>query len=198
MNKLFSPVPHRLTVPSLAPTFGGLSRRDVPAREPKRVRWELNRVSNDLMEPGEVLKLTDEEINSFLHYDYANELPEGIRGLRVRFDKDVGIVTGNADFSKMSANASGAGRFLLMMLSPVNGSDARVRYVGTNGQARVDVESFKIDGREMKGALLDWVVNTYVAPSMDGFELGKPIALSHNLESVRLDKGVATLTAAAK
>ncbi|MCB9384718.1 MAG: hypothetical protein H6509_08885 [Bryobacterales bacterium] len=197
MNKLFSPVPHRLTVLGLALTFA-VCLGAMSLRESQSASAKLNRVSNDLMQPGEVLELSDEEINSFLHYDYASELPEGIRGLRVRFDKDIGIVTGNADFSKMSASASGAGRFLLMMLSGERPFDARVRYVGTNGQARVDVESFKIDGREMKGALLDWVVNTYVAPSMDGFELGKPIALSHNLDSVRLDRGVATLTAAAK
>jgi hypothetical protein len=158
---------------------------------------KLDRISNDQMEPGEVLELFDEEINSFLHYEYAPEIPEGIRGLRVKFEKDIGVVTGFADFSKLSSSASGPGRLVLMMLRGERPFDARVRYVASKGEARVDVESFKIDGTEMKGPILDWVVNTYVAPSMDGFELGKPIPLSHNLDSIRLEKGVAILTAAA-
>jgi hypothetical protein len=165
-------------------------------RESQSASAKLDRVTNDKMEPGEVLQLTDEEINSFLHYDYASEMPSGVRGVRVKFQKDIGSVTGYADFSKLSANASGAGRFLLMMLKGERPFDARVRYVASKGQARVDVESFKVDGREMKGVILDWVVNTYIAPSMDGFELGQPTPLGHNLEEVRLDNGVAVLVAA--
>jgi hypothetical protein len=165
-------------------------------RESQSASAKLDRISNDQLKPGEVLELTDEEINSFLHYDYASEMPDGIRGVRVKFEKDIGAVTGFADFSKMSANATGAGRFLLMMLKGERPFDARVRYVASKGEARVDVESFKIDGREMKGVLLDWVVNTYIAPSMDGFALGQPTPLGHNLEEVTLKDGVAVVVAA--
>ena len=165
-------------------------------RESQSASGKLERITNDQLEPGEVVKLTDEEINSFLHYEYASEMPDGVRGVRVKFEKDVGVVTGTADFSKLSASSSGASRFLLMMLSGERPFKARVRYVATNGEARVDVESFMVSGREMKGMILDWAVNTYVAPSMEGFELGRPTPLGHKLDSVRLDAGVATLTAA--
>lgn len=180
---------------SLALIFA-VSAGAMSMRESQSASAKLERVTNDMMEPGEVLELSDEEVSSFLHYDYASEMPQGIRGLRVKFEKDVGVVTGFADFSKMSENASGAGRYVLMMLSGERPFDARVRYAASNGEARVDVESFKIDGREMKGMLLDWAVNTYVAPNMEGFELGRPTPLGHNLEAVRLENGVAILTAA--
>jgi hypothetical protein len=163
-------------------------------RESQSAAAKLERVSNSLMEPGEVVQLTDEEINSFLHYDYAKEMPEGVRGVRVKFERDIGVVNGFADLSKMPA--TGATRFLLMMLSGERPFEARVRYVATKGMARVDVESFKIDGREMKGAILDWVINTYVAPNMEGFELGKPTPLGNNLDQIRLERGLAVVVAA--
>ena len=164
-------------------------------RESQTAADKLDRITNDRLTAGEVVELSDEEINSFLHYEYASEMPEGIRGVRVRFEKDIGVVTGTADFSKLSAESSGAGRFLLMMLRGERPFNARVRYVASNGEARVDVESFKINGREMKGMLLDWAVNTYVAPNMEGFELGRPTPLGHNLDEVRLERGKAILVA---
>jgi len=165
-------------------------------RESQTASVKLERITNDKLQPGEVVELTDEEINSFLHYEYATEMPEGVRGVRVKFERDVGVVTGTADFSKLSNGSSGAGRLLLMMLSGERPFQARVRYVASNGEARVDVESFMVSGREMKGMLLEWAVNTYVAPNMEGFELGRPTPLGHKLDSVRLDNGVATLSAA--
>ena len=172
----------------LAASLGAMSLRESQSASAK-----LDRVSNGLMEPGETLALTEEEINSFLHYDYAKEMPEGVRGVRVKFEKDIGVVTGFADLSKMPA--TGATRYLLLMLGGERPFNARVRYVAANGEARVDVESFKVDGREMKGAILDWVVNTYVAPNMEGFELGKPTPLGNNLDQIRLEKGVAVVVA---
>ena len=180
-----------LLLVSAAVSVGAMSLRESQSASEK-----LERVTNDKLRPGEAVELTDEEVNSFLHYEYAAEMPEGVRGVRVKFEKDVGVVTGTADFSKLSANSAGASRLLLMMLSGERPFHARVRYVTSNGEARVDVESFKVSGREMKGVILDWAVNTYVAPNMEGFELGRPTPLGHNLESIRLDNGVATLTAA--
>ena len=173
-----------------AVSLGAMSMRESQAASEK-----LDRITNDMLEPGEVVELTDEEINSFLHYEYAEELPDGIRGLRLKFERDIGVVTGTADFAKLSSSASGAGRFVLMMMRGDRPFEARVRYVATNGEARVDVESFKISGREMKGMILDWAVNTYVAPNMEGFELGRPTPLGHDLDEVRLERGVAILTA---
>ncbi len=185
----------RKILPILLLFAAALSLGAMSMRESQAASEKLDRITNDKLEPGEVVELTDEEINSFLHYEYAEELPDGIRGLRVKFEKDIGLVTGTADFSKLSASSSGAGRFLLMMLRGERPFQARVRYVASGGEARVDVESFKINGREMKGLILDWAVNTYVAPNMEGFELGRPTPLGHNLDAVQLETGRAILTA---
>lgn len=185
----------RKSLPVLLLLAAAASVGAMSVRESQSASAKLDRITNDQLQAGESVELTDEELNSFLHYEYASELPDGIRGLRVKFQQDIGVITGFADFSKLSAGSSGAGGFLLMMLRGERPFDARVRYVASNGEARVDVESFKVSGREMKGVILDWAVNTYVSPNMEGFELGRPTPLGHNLDEVRLENGKAILTA---
>lgn len=157
---------------------------------------KLDRIMEDELGPGEEVQLTEDEINSYLRYNYAEELPDGVRDLNVEFEPEIGVVTGYADFSKLSAEGDSPSRFLLMMLRGERKFEARVRYIGVRGMARVDIESFLVDGRDMSGPLLTWLVNSFVAPRMEGFELGSPTPLSHNLEEVRLVDQRALITAA--
>ena len=156
---------------------------------------KINKISKDELQAGEEVVLTEEEINSYFHYVYADEMPEGIRGMRVRFREDLANVSGYVDLAKLAEDGGGPGGFLLMLFRGEREMDARVRYVSSNGEARVDVESLRLDGREMKGRLLDWLVNTYVAPNMDGFALGEPTPLGHNIEQIKLEVGRAVVTA---
>jgi hypothetical protein len=147
------------------------------------------------MDPGERITLTQSEINSFLRYDYAELIPEGIRNLRVVFESDTGIVSGRADFSRLSEAQDAATRLLLMMLRGEHDFVARVRYVSADGQARADVDSFQVDGRELKGPILDWIVQNYVATDLEGFALGQPTSLGNNLDQIRLETGQAIVVA---
>lgn len=185
----------RLLLPTLllaaAPLAWSLSPEAGAQAEAK-----LDRIMEEELDPGEVVSLSEDELNSFLRYNYAAELPDGVRELAVRLEDEVGVVTGFADFSKLSAEGDSPGRFLLMMLSGERKFEARVRYMAAGGMARVDIESFVVDGREMRGVLLDWAVNTFVAPRMEGFELGRASPLGHGLDEIRLEPRQAVIVAA--
>lgn len=167
----------------------------VSPEESRSAAQKLDRISLDEMDPGERITLTQSEINSFLAYDYAGLIPEGIRNLRVVFEANTGIVSGRADFARLAEAQDPATRLLLMMLQGEHDFVARVRYVAAGGQARADVDSFQIDGRELKGPILDWIVQNYVATDIEGFALGQPVPLGHNLDEIRLESGQAIVVA---
>ena len=173
---------------TLAGTASAMSYQEALVAEEK-----LDIIAREEMQPGEEITLTDEEINSYLHYIYAEEMPDGVRGLRVRFRRDTANVSGFVDLSKVSQDDGGPSAFFMRLLSGERQIDARVRYVSSNGEARMDVESLLVDGREMKGRLLDWLVDAFVTPNFEGFALGEPVPLGHNIERVRLETGVATI-----
>ncbi len=156
---------------------------------------KLDRISLGEMNPGERITLSEDEINSFLQYDYAALIPDGIRNLHVKLESDTGIVSGRADFSQLGDAQDAATRLLLMMLRGEHAFVARVRYVSSGGQARADVDSFLVDGRELKGPILDWIVKNYVATDLEGFALGQPAPLGNNLEQIRLEAGQAVVVA---
>ena len=187
MKRLLLP----LLLASAAPWAWALSPEAGAAAEAK-----LDRIMEDELAPGETVTLTEDELNSYLQYNYAAELPEGVRDLAVRLEPEIGIVSGYADFSKLATEADSSTRFLLMLLQGERKFEARVRYVAARGLARVDVESFLVDGQEMSGPLLNWLVNTFVSPRMEGFALGSPTPLGHNLEEVRLESKRALIIAA--
>lgn len=169
--------------------------RAVSPEESHSAAEKLDRISLGEMDPGEQITLTQNEINSFLAYDYAGLIPEGIRNLHVELESDTGIVTGRADFSQLGEAQDAATRLLLMMLRGEHDFVARVRYVSSGGQARADVDSFQLDGRELKGPILDWIVKNYVATDLEGFALGEPAPLGNNLEQIRLETGQAVVVA---
>lgn len=174
-----------------APAAWTLSLEESAAAEAK-----LDRIAEDDLGPGETVILSEDELNSYLKYGYAEELPDGVRDLAVEFEDGVGTVSGYADFAKLSEEGDSPGRFLLMLLRGERRFEAKVRYVAARGMARVDIDSFLVDGQDMSGVLLDWAVNTFVAPRMEGFELGRPTPLSHNLEEIRLESARAIIVAA--
>ena len=178
-----------LLISSLVPLFA------VSLEESRSASEKLDRISLGKMDPGERITLTQSEINSFLRYDYAGLIPEGIRNLHVVFESDTGIVSGRADFSRLSEAEDAATRLLLMMLRGEHDFVARVRYVSADGQARADVDSFQVDGRELKGPILDWIVQNYVATDLEGFALGQPTSLGNNLDQIRLETGQAIVVA---
>lgn len=167
----------------------------VSPEESRSAAQKLDRISLGEMDPGERITLTQSEINSFLAYDYAGLIPEGIRNLRVKFESNTGIVSGRADFSRLGEAQDAATRLLMMMLRGEHDFVARVRYVSSGGQARADVDSFQVDGRELKGPILDWIVKNYVATDLEGFALGQPTPLGNNLEQIRLETGQAIVVA---
>jgi hypothetical protein len=167
----------------------------VSPEESQSAAKKLERISQGEMTPGERITLSASEINSFLQYDYAGLIPEGIRDLHVEFESDIGIVSGRADFSRLSDAQDAATRLLLMMLRGEHAFVARVRYVSSGGRAQADVDSFLVDGRELKGPILDWIVQNYVATDLEGFALGQPTSLGNNLEQIRLETGQAVVVA---
>lgn len=171
-----------ITLPGLSP------------EESRSAAQKLGRISDGEMAPGEQITLTEGEINSFLRHDYAPLMPDGVSNLQINLETDVGIVSGRADFSQVEAQDFST-RLLLMMLRGERNFVARVRYVSARGVARADIESLLVDGRELKGPILDWIVKNYVQTDMEGFALGQPTPLSDSLEQIRLEPGQAVVVA---
>jgi hypothetical protein len=175
--------------------FPGAAAHAMSPEEGKRASEKLDRIFNDQMEPAEKIELTDVELNSYLHYEAPEDVPDGVRGLRIRFEPDLAVVNAFVDFSKLADSIDAPGGMFLRLLRGERQVAARCRYLSSAGQARVEVISFQVDGKEMKGPVLDWMIDNVIAPRLGDVPIGKPAPLGHNLEEVKLQSGKALIVA---
>ena len=76
-------------------SIAGVAVSSPPALSPESSRAakaKFERISSESMKPGETITLSEDEINSYLKYDYASEMPQGVRDLRIKLLKDRGVV----------------------------------------------------------------------------------------------------------
>ena len=140
-------------------TLAGVAASSPPAlsrEKSQAAAAKLERISSESMESGETIVLTEDEINSFLRYDYP-EMPEGVRDLQIRLLKDTGVAHGFIDLSKLQSGESSFATFWLAAFRGERELKATCRYTSADGQAVVALESAELDGRNIPKPILDWL-----------------------------------------
>jgi hypothetical protein len=176
----------------------GVAVSSAPALSPESssaARAKIERISSESMKPGEKIILTEDEINSYLKYDYASEMPQGVRDLRIKLLKGRGVVHAYVDLGKLQSNSEGS--FAALWLAVFRGErqlEATCRYTSAGGKATVELESAQLDGTNIPKPILDWLVSWALAEHFSNVEMGKPSPLPHNLEQIRVEPGQAVIT----
>lgn len=149
---------------------------------------KLERISAEKLKPGETVTLSESELNSYIQYDYAEEVPEGVRDLRVTLLKDYGVAEALVDMEKLSAvKNSPIAALGAKLFSGERKLRARCRFVSADGKGKVDVEQVELDGQVLPDFLVDYLIASTVQPHLADFEPGKPFALANNLRQIRLE-----------
>jgi hypothetical protein len=149
---------------------------------------KLERISAESLKPGESVELSQSELNSYIQYDYAKEIPEGIRNLAVTLIKDYGIAEALVDFERLSAvKSSPLATFGARLFRGERKMRARCRFVSGDGKGKVEVESVELDGQPLPDFLVEFLVASTVQKHLEDFEVGKPFPLENNLRQIRLE-----------
>jgi hypothetical protein len=149
---------------------------------------KLERISTETLKPGEAVELSQAELNSYIQYDYAKEIPEGIRNLEVTLIKDYGIAEALVDFERLSAvKSSPLATFGAKLFRGERKMRARCRFVSADGQGKVEVESVELDGQPLPDFLVEFLVASTVQKHLEDFEVGQPFSLENNLRQIRLE-----------
>jgi hypothetical protein len=149
---------------------------------------KLERISSEKLKPGETVSLTENELNSYIRYDYAEEIPEGVRDLHVTLLKDYGVAEALVDLEKLpSVKNSPVAAMGARLFRGERKLRARCRFVSAEGQGKVDVEQVELDGQVLPDFLVEYLIASAVQPQLPDFESGKPFALANKLRQIRLE-----------
>jgi hypothetical protein len=146
---------------------------------------KLERISSDKLKPGETVSLSETELNSYIQYDYAEEIPEGVRDLHVTLLKDYGVAEALVDLEKLpSVKNSPIAAMGARLFRGERKLRARCRFVSADGQGKVDVEQVELDGQVLPDFLVEYLVASTVQPHLPEFESGKPFPLANKLPTI--------------
>ncbi len=149
---------------------------------------KIERISAEKLKPGETVTLSEDELNSYIQYDYAEEIPEGIRDLHVTLLKDHGVADALVDLEKLpSIKGSALAAMGARLFRGERKLRATCRFVSADGNGKVEVDKVEVDGQVLPDFLVEYLIASTVQPHLPNFEVGKPFPLANNLRQIRLE-----------
>lgn len=149
-------------------------------------RAKLEAIEKNTVPSGQTVRFTSGEL-----LDYAREelLRKKVRGVRTpSFRLGTSQAEGSAwiDFRKVSESVEGRppGLVSRLLLSGERLVDVEVRVTSQDGWCRVDLLSVDVDGWNLEGRALDWVIANYVLPRYPNAKLNTWFQLESNIRRV--------------
>lgn len=186
----------RLTVAALCWAAYLAASPAISLQKSHSAREKLELIADGKLKPGASLVISEDEINSYLRYDYASEIPAGLSDPHISLEPD--RVRGSAvvDFLEWE-NETGAspGPLLSWMLRGKRPVEAVCHYASADGYGQVDVESVKIGGVSLSPAAVTFLIDNLVTPRFPGAVVGRRVPLGFHLRQVRIEQGRAVFVA---
>ncbi len=167
------------------------------SRESSRsAKEKLERIETLQVPPGQSVVLTEEEINSYLRYDFASSAPAGITELTFQLQPDRVIGKAIVDFVEwQAARGERPGALLAWLLRGKRRVEVVCRYISANGQGQADIESVLIGGVPVSAAAVEFLIEQVVEPRYPDAVVGRPAELGYGLRQVKIERGKAVVTA---
>jgi hypothetical protein len=184
-----------ISVLCLLPLVVSISLPAILSPENSRsAKRKLDRIGDEEMRPGTSIILTEDEINSYLRYDFADQIPAGLSEPHIRLEPDRVIGTATVDFLEWeSRNGSSPGPMLAWLLRGKRPVEAVCRYVSSGGYGQADVESVKIGGVVISGPAVTFLIENLVQPRYPEAVVGRRMPLGYHLKQVRIEQGRAVI-----
>lgn len=167
----------------------------ISTQNSRTAREKIERISEEKMPAGSSVVLTEDEINSYLRYDFASEIPTGVSQPRLRLEPDRVMGAATVDFLKWQVQKGASpGLLLRWLLSGERPVEVVCLYKSANGFGQVDVESVKISGVPISAATVAFLIENLVQPRYPDAVVGRPVPLGFHLKQVRVERSRAVIT----
>ena len=176
--------------------LAGIASSSPPAASPElaqSARRKVERIENKQLRSGEAVVLSEDEINSLLQYEYADQIPNGVRDARVQLLDQQAVVHSYIDVAKLQSSSDGSVGLWGMLFGGERELKAVCRPILSGGRAKVEVESIELGGSGISGSALEWLLSVTVGQSDSG--PANHLPLPENLRELRLEKGRAIVVA---
>jgi hypothetical protein len=156
----------------------------------RSAQQKLELIEKQQAPSGARIVFSQDEINSYLRYDFAPEIPPGVTDPFIRLE--AGRVIGRAmvDFAEwQAANGESPGPLIGWMLRGRRQVEVTCRYTSRDGTGQVEVESVRIGDVPIAPSVVTFLIEHVVQPRYPAAVVGRPAPIGYNLREVRIEPG---------
>jgi hypothetical protein len=170
---------------SLLAAFAPIAAGEDPLYESARVK--LDALLDAKAAPGSQILFTPGEIGAWAEVKAREQVGEGLRDPHVKLETGAGSGAALVDFLKLrQARGKSTNAVMMRMLEGERLLKVDLRVVSSGGRCTVYLTQVDLSGTVVSGALLDYLIKTFLLPLYPDVKLGEPFELPLNMERIEL------------
>ena len=150
-------------------------------------RKKMDRLEDDEA-PAGWMTFTLKEVNTLAAETVAREMPGGgVTRTAVVLGKDRATGSARIDFAKVREGAGETpGALTRLLLGGEKDVSVEATFRSGAGTVQIDVARVVINGFEIQGRLLDWLVENYLLPLYPTAKVGMPFEIGYHVERLEI------------
>ncbi len=141
-----------------------------------------------------VVRISEEEANSYLEYELASEYPPGLNQVRLQFTPGHLQGTADVDFDKAKqASRSPSNGLMDYLFFGVHTVTVDGSFSAVNGIGHFDLETVSLDGVVLPESLVNYLIERFLLPHYPALAIDRPFPLPFSIDRVQVERGGITL-----
>ena len=152
--------------------------------------------SSDRGESFGTLRLNEAEINSFIRYDLAQEIPSGVSKVALKLQPGRTHGTAEVDFDRLRQSMrTPPNPLIALFLTGIHELGVEGAVSGANGSGEFHLESVMLDNVTLPEPIVEYLIDHYLRTRYPGVAINQPFRLPFSIEQLVVETGSVRLTA---
>jgi hypothetical protein len=152
------------------------------------VRAKLDAIEKRELPSGEIVRFQRQELLDYAREEISRNRISGIRNPNFVLSANHATCSALIDFHRLQESVQGSppGMLSRLLLSGERRVEVELRLSSQRGWCRVDLLSVEVNGWDIEGAALDWLLENYVMPRYPKAKINDWFQLEDNIKQVAL------------
>ncbi len=152
------------------------------------MRAKLDAIEKNQVPSGETVRFERQELLDYAREELVRKKVTGIRNTHFTFSHNRATGAAIVDFHRVQESVQGRPPGILsrLLLSGERSVEVDLRLSSERGWCRVDLLSVEVDGWDINGRALDWLIENYVMQRYPKAKINEWFQLESNIKQVAL------------
>ncbi len=156
---------------------------------------KFQRIADGSLESGASVELLQDEMNAFLRFHAADQVPEGVEDPEVAFRQGGAVVRARVDLEKAGASLESIPALMRLLMRGSRSITVDFDYEARDGYATARLVSMTVESLQLEGSTLELFLEILAPESLRPYLLGGKASLEPGVREIRLEPGRAVIVA---